>query len=72
MIKGNFNKFTGYKIAIIKDRRDHDMEEDTLRKEVEEVENQQDLTLLERFQQGLDHDLAPVAQPMIKVLTNRC
>jgi hypothetical protein len=32
MIKGNFNKLTGYMIAIIKDRRDHDMEEDTLRK----------------------------------------
>jgi hypothetical protein len=30
------------------------MEEDTVHDEVEEVQNQQDLTLLERFHQGLD------------------
>jgi hypothetical protein len=30
------------------------MEEDTVHDEVEEVQNQQDLNLLERFRQGLD------------------
>jgi hypothetical protein len=32
------------------------MEEDTPRDEVEEVKNQHDMTLLERFHQGLDLD----------------
>jgi hypothetical protein len=41
------------------------MEEDTPQDEVEEVENQQDLTLLERFQQGLDLDSPPPPQDYV-------
>jgi hypothetical protein len=43
------------------------MEEDTPQDEVEEVKNQQDLTLLERFHQGHDLD-DPASAPEIMCL----
>ena len=45
-------------IVVIEEDEAAGMEDDTAQDEVEEVENEQDLTLLERFRAGLDTDEA--------------
>jgi hypothetical protein len=45
------------------------MEEDTPQDEVEEVKNQHDVTLLERFHEGLDLDIRPVHLQIMCLIT---